>query len=64
MVIDQHVLVCLQIEVRIVLRILAETDRAIFVHNAAYLHDVSCAQLAVILVANNLDFLAYTRIFS
>ena len=64
MVVDEHVFVRLQIEVRIVLRVLAETDCSILVHNAANLHDVSCTQLAVILVANYLDFLAYTRILS
>ena len=61
MVVDEHVFVCLQIEVRVVLRVLTEADCPVLVYDAANLHDMSCAQLAVILVANNLYLFAYTH---
>ena len=64
MVVLEHVLVCLQIEVSIVLCILSKADRAILIHNASNFDYMSSAQLAVILVADYLDFLAYTRILS
>ena len=64
MVVLEHVLVCLQIEVCIILRILAEADCTVLVHNSSNFNDVSGAQFAVVLVANNLDLLAYARIVS
>ena len=57
MVVLEHVLICLQIKVCVVLRVLPEADRAVLIYYASYFYDVSGCQLAVILEANDLYFL-------
>ena len=59
MVVVQHVLVGLQIELVVVERVLAEADRAVLVDDASDLDHAARRQLVVVLVADDLHLLAY-----
>ena len=59
MVVLQHVLVRLQIELGVVLRVLAKADSSILVDDSADFDHAASCQLTVVLVPNDFDFLAY-----
>ena len=59
MVVFQHVLVRLQIELGVVLRVLAKADSSILVDDSADFDHAASCQLTVVLVSNDFDFLAY-----
>ena len=59
MIVLEHIFIRLQIELRVILSVLPEADRPIFVDNSANFDHVTCRQLAVIFVSNDFDFLAY-----
>ena len=59
MVVFKHVLVGLQIELGVVLRVLAKADGPIFVDDSADFDHAASCQLTVVLVSNDFDFLAY-----
>ena len=63
MVVFKHVLVGLQIELSVVLRVLAKADGPIFVDDSADFDHAASCQLTVVLVSNDFDFLAYTSRF-
>ena len=58
MVVLKHIFIRLQIKVRVILGVLTEADRPIFVDNSANFDHVTCRQLAVIFVSDDFDFLA------
>ena len=59
MVVFEHVLVGLQIELGVVLRVLAKADGPIFVDDSTDFDHAASCQLTVVLVPNDFDFLAY-----
>ena len=59
MVVFEHVLVGLQIELGVVLRVLAKADSTILVDDSADFDHAASGQLTVVLVSNDFDFLAY-----
>ena len=58
MIVLEHIFIRLQIELRVILSVLPEADRPIFVDNSANFDHVTCSQLAVIFVSDDFDFLA------
>ena len=58
MVVLQHVLVGLQIELGVVLRVLAKADGSILVDDSTDFDHAASCQLTVVLVSNDFDFLA------
>ena len=58
MIVLEHIFIRLQIELRVILSVLPEADRPIFVDNSANFDHVTCCQLAVIFVSDDFDFLA------